>query len=341
MFNKWKNTLVLRVVASIITYSLVLTLGATVFFYQNTYSREIHEQTTRIDQLASTVENSAAIAAYLSNRELALEVLNGLVKNDIVDVATISGEQNFQQQISKLQGSTTVSAIHYDLASPFMEGELAGRLSITPNQFLIENTARNAASLHALVLLAYAVSVVSVVAFLIYNRLTRPLTNMKNAVIAAKPGYDQKLNYQPANPEDEIGQLVNNANELLTSIHDTLQREKHLSRKIVSVERRYRLLFEQSGVGIALVAQNGRIELCNSTFARLVAECEVGNIENLSSVTFADMFVKSDQMSETLHAVSSRKKIISGDFKFRSNNPHKQHWLHCLFSLAMENDGNR
>ncbi|TCS40694.1 sensor domain-containing diguanylate cyclase [Reinekea marinisedimentorum] len=339
MFSKWKDTLVLRVVASIIIYSFVLTLGATVFFYQNTYSREINRQTSRIDQLALTVENSAAIAAYLSNRELALEVLNGLVKNDIVDVAIITGEQGFEESIHQHDTAATAPPIHYELPSPFMQGELAGRLSITPNQQLIENSARNAAALHALILLAYAITIISLVASLIHSLLTKPLTNMKNAVMAAKPGYDKELTYIPQNPNNEIGQLVQNSNELLTSIHDTLQREKQLSRKIVSVERRYRLLFEQSGVGIALITQAGRIDLCNSTFAKFTARCDTRDRDDTTSITFAEMFVKQQEMTETLRSVSAGNKIISGDFKFRGHDQSQQHWFHCLFSLAMETNG--
>jgi diguanylate cyclase (GGDEF)-like protein/PAS domain S-box-containing protein len=340
VFSKWKNSLVFRVVTSIFIYSFVLTLAATAFFYQNTYHKEINEQRNRIDQLASTVENSAAISAYLSNSELAMEVLSGLVKNDIVDAAVIYGEQNFRQSISHLKSDSSTPSIEYKLPSPFLQGEFSGQLSITPNQLLIENTARSSATLHTFILLSYAVLIISMLAFLIHKRLTRPLTQMKNAVDAAQPGYDKQLTYIPKNPDDEIGQLVKHSNDLLTSIHDTLQREKQLSRKIVSVERRYRLLFEQSGVGIALITQSGRIDLCNSTFARFISEDKTSDSGAVISITFADMFVNSEELTETLRSVSAETKVISGDFEFKSTKDTKQHWFHCLFSVAIENDGN-
>lgn len=339
MFSRFENKVVFRVAASILVYSFLLTLIASTFFYYETYNNEIEEQRNQINQLASTVESSAAIAAYLSNNELALDVVKGLVKNDIVSSAMISGEADFSEQDGEINWQTPTEPIIFSLPSPFFSGDEVGRLAITPNQQLIEDYARETAQLHSLILVLYAASMIVLVSFLIRHLLTLPLTRMKQAVDSVQPGYETELPYKPPHPDDEIGQLVEHSNSLLRSIYDTLQREKHLSRKVVDVERRYRLMFEQSSVGIALITQKGGIEICNTSFQIFVRfSMELKGI-NMGSATFAELFEDPDAIRKTLELVRNQNKVVSRDFKLSADITGDSRWFHCIFSTVLQKEG--
>ncbi|MGX9418818.1 diguanylate cyclase domain-containing protein [Vibrio sp. WJH972] len=341
MWNSLKNTLAYRVAGSVFLLTLLLTLFLTIFFYFQLYTKEISEQNSRITQLAHTVESNAAISAYLNNQELAQEVVSGLAKNDIVDIASIEDDNDFSEQSGTSNSKSSVLPIVFELPSPFLVDDIVGRLTIIPNQSLIENNAKEIAILYSVILFFYSAIVVSMVTFLVHRQLTLPLVKMKKAVDQAAPGTDKTLTYIHRNPNDEIGLLVNHSNKLLTSIYDTLEREKTLRNKIEKVERRYRLLFEQSSVGIALVTPEGYVELCNESFDHLVQHYVNSKHKSISAIPLADMFINPDRMNETLTLVCQNDCVMAEDFRLNNSRLEERRWFHCLFSLASEDQGNQ
>lgn len=341
MWNSVKNTLAYRVAGSVFVLALVLTLVLSFFLYFETYFQEIEEQEARVTQLAHTVESSAAISAYLNNQELAQEVVGGLAKNDIVKVARITGGQEFDERSGISHIDPSVLPLVFDLSSPFLEDDIVGKMIIIPNQDLIETNAKKVAVLYSMVLFFYAALVVSLVSYLVHRQLTLPLVNIKKAVDEAIPGTDTKLTYMHHNPNDEIGLLVDHSNQLLTSIYETLERETKLRNKIEKVERRFRLLFEQASVGIALVTLDGYVELCNESFDHLVRQYVDSNGVDISSVPLAEMFVKPELMNQTLRSVCENDRVVAEDFRLNNSRLEECRWFHCLFSLAPEDHGNQ
>jgi diguanylate cyclase (GGDEF)-like protein len=341
VWNKLKNTLAYRVAGSVFILALLLTLILSSFLYFEAYTQEIEVQETQISQLAHTVESSAAISAYLNNKELAQEVVSGLARNDIVQGASITGELGFAEQSGIFDLKSSENPLVFALSSPFLVDDIVGQLIIIPNRNLIETNAKHIAILYSVVLFFYAILIVSMVSFLVHRQLTLPLVNIKKAVGEARPGMDTKLTYRHHNPNDEIGLLVEHSNQLLTSIYETLERETQLRNKIEKVERRFRLLFEQASVGIALVTPDGYVVLCNESFNHLVRQYVDYKGVEISVVPLAEMFVKPEKMNETLRLVCANDCVIAEDFRLNNSRIEERRWFHCLFSLAPEDNGNQ
>jgi hypothetical protein len=73
-------------------------------------------------RLVSVLSTSAAIAAFVSNEEIAEEVLTGLLQDDEILAAQIVGQYDFskQAQSNKAEGTELIpqSMSHYPLYSP-------------------------------------------------------------------------------------------------------------------------------------------------------------------------------------------------------------------------------
>lgn len=339
--TKFTNTLVFRFAVSILTGAIVLTSVASFLFYSYTYKDEVKKGTKQVSQLAQTVANSAAIAAYLSESEIAHEVVKGLAQNNIVTAAGITGEAGFKVSSGEealTQG--TAQRFIYKLESPFLPGEQVGILTIIPNWQMIEIDAKHAAAMHTLILTFYTIVVLIQVSFLVHSQLTRPLTRLMAAVHKAQPGIDRELDYKHKHEKNEIGRLVKNSNDLLASVRYALLREKVLREKVQKMGRRYRLFFEEASAGIALVTASGNVEVYNKSFEQLIGKKMIKSLFGSSPITFADMFEDSGAMNNLFKRVISGRKVISGDFRFNDARAEDPRWIHCLFSCAMEEDGN-
>ncbi|MGB3623168.1 MAG: hypothetical protein WBA20_17620, partial [Ketobacter sp.] len=84
MSIKFHHSLSLRTGVFILIGAALQTLLLSFYFYKQIYNEQLSQADHQIDQLVSTIESSAAVAAYLDNQELAKEVVRGLASNDIV-----------------------------------------------------------------------------------------------------------------------------------------------------------------------------------------------------------------------------------------------------------------
>ncbi|MDP5253849.1 MULTISPECIES: sensor domain-containing diguanylate cyclase [unclassified Vibrio] len=338
MFKKIKNTLVFRVALSIFIASFILASLSAAYFYHATYQSELQRQNIQIHQLAHTVQNSAAIAAYLSDQELALQVLRGLTQNDIVNLASIRGENDFSVTSNSFSERKTTTPYSLDLPSPFLHDETVGILEIYPRQNFIDHNAQMTAIYYSLGLFVYAGVIIFLVSVLISKQLTTPLERIKKSVDSVLPGKDKALAYQPKYPGDEIGQLVKHSNYLLTSIHDTLEREKQLRETIERVEKRFRLLFEQASVCIVLMTSEGKVVLSNQAYKNTVQKNTRLRTSQTDLLLFPDLFESPHRMHSSLKNVLDTQRLVNDDFRLKTH-LKKEQWYHCLLSLAKEETG--
>ncbi|MDX1696140.1 MAG: GGDEF domain-containing protein, partial [Ketobacteraceae bacterium] len=200
----------------------------------------INDANHRISQLVATVEKSAAIAAYLDNEELALEVTRGLASNDIVagvslqstnGMRIISGEP-FSQQSENIQ--------HYNLASPFMPDEQAGIILIRADDEYINVQAQRNAKIHVMTLAFHSLIVTILVIFLVHRLLTQPLRNVAEGLHKIEPGSQFRVECPRNHEHSEIGLLVRDTNQLLTAVQNTLEGERRLREYVESLQQKAR-----------------------------------------------------------------------------------------------------
>lgn len=225
---------------SIALGAILLTLVLSIAVYDRTITQVVNDSNHRIGQLIHTVDRSAAIAAYLENNELALDVTQGLINNDIV--ASVALHSNTGMRI--ISGTPFAfnddTVLHFPLASPFMPDEKTGEIFVKPNQQIIDQQATHTATLHILTLATHSCVITLFVIFLVQHRLTRELTTLANTLHDIEPGSNDRLQCPRQHTHDEIGLLVKDTNQLLNSVQNTLEGERRLREYVETIEKETR-----------------------------------------------------------------------------------------------------
>ncbi|RYZ85838.1 MAG: hypothetical protein EOO68_29665 [Moraxellaceae bacterium] len=222
------ESLHVKVSLAVATAALILMVVSSYFFYQRIYQSSLEESERSVKQLLETVSATAAIAAYVGNKELAQEVVSGLTKNDIVIGAEILANDiriGAQGRPIPRKKSTYASL---KLQAPFDKNETVGEISVLTNLPLIAKRARDSALVTTMSLAAQAAAVAFIVLILVYWMMTRPLSSVSSRLHSIIPGDGKRLEILNQHKSDEIGLLVNDINSLLTTVDKMLHEERQL-----------------------------------------------------------------------------------------------------------------
>lgn len=333
------KTLPVRVAVTAGVAALLFILLSSVFFYKRTYHKELQVIDKTLEQLATTVAYSAAIAAYLGNNELASDVAIGLAQNDIVLAASVSGLNGMTQASGDMTPQAGLPLYRFNLDAPFPPIEPVGKILIKPNQQLIESTAQQAALSQVLNLVLYTLLLLALVAYITHAFLTRPIRRLANRLHTIEPGSPQRLDHFKWHRKNEIGELVNDVNALLGSVSQTLARERQLRSEIEALERRFRLIFERASGGIALTDLDGRLQMFNPSFERIFGEQHLQTIMQSKGACFADLFREPKDVADTLKLIPGNSTTMARDLQLPLDNEDMPRWLHCLFSSVTDESG--
>lgn len=304
------------------------------FFYQRDYKTSFAESERSVLQLLETVQATAAIAAYVGNRELAQQVVTGLTQNDIVIGAKIFAGKEIIGQNGKTSREIKQELISISLVAPFDDKEVVGELAVVPNVPLIAARARDSAMSTALGLAAQSGLVALLVLIMVYWLMTRPLSRLSGSLHRITPGDGGRLDVNRIHRGDEIGLLAGDINALLHTVEKMLEEERQLRHRVEQLETRFRGIFEDSSAGIFLVREQGRLVTANPAFFRLtgIDETEqqpLGNTDLISQV-----FLDGDQAKSLIKLALVSKRPHSADLRIRSDIEDTLRWVHCIFSPA-------
>jgi len=330
------KSLHVKVSLAVAMAALFIMVVSSYYFYQRIYESSLAESEHTVQQLLETVSATAAIAAYVGNKELAQEVVSGLTKNDIVEGAEITANgARIGMQGTPIGKHTTSASLN--LTAPFDKNEIVGQLAVLTNLPLIAERARNSALATSVSLAAQAAVIALLVLILVYWMMTRPLSLLSTRLHQIIPGDGNRLTIQRQHVSDEIGLFANDINSLLTTVDKILYEERQLRHRVELLEHRFRGIFEDSSAGIFLLRKNGTLVTANAAFFKLSGRFT--GIENLSSDTdiVQETFVLPNQARDLIDSAILNQLPCSSDFKIASvDNEDKERWVHCIFSPASE-----
>lgn len=325
------NSLHIRVSLAVAAAALVLVLGSSLLFYKNSYEDSLINSQRSVLQLMETLRPPAAIAAYVGNRELAQQVVGGLVQNDILVGARILANNELLGAAGKAPGDAGRAEVRLVLVSPFDEQEQVGSLMVVPNLALIALRARDAALAATASLAALAVVVALLVMIMVYWMMSRPLARLSTSLHRIVPGDGKRL--AAMQRSDEIGLLVSDINSLLGTVEKMLDEERQLRHRVEQLENRFRSLFEDSSAGIFLVSEQGQLVTANPAFYQLTGLQEPAAAgHNLLGQVFCDPL----QVQALVRLALISKRPCSADLRLvaRPQDKGEERWIHCIFSPA-------
>lgn len=311
--------------------ALVVMLISSYFFYQRSYQNSFTESEHSINQLLETVSATAAIAAYVGNKELAQEVASGLTKNDTVDSAQIRANNTVLGAYGRPINIGEKNIISLKLKGPFDPDDVVGELIVIPNMPLIAKGASKAATATTFSLATQAAVVALIVLILVYWMMTRPLSHLSGKLHSITPGDGQRLDVAVRHHTDEIGLLVNDINSLLDTVEKKLAEERQLRHRVEILEHRFRGIFEDSSAGIFLVRENGTLVTANPAFFKLTGQYSDAQHVPPETNIIKDIFVEPDQARSLVKLALVSLRPCSCDLLIASENGEER-WAHCIFS---------
>jgi diguanylate cyclase (GGDEF)-like protein/PAS domain S-box-containing protein len=311
--------------------ALIGSVLVSILYYYYSYSTEIQKSQRILFQLGQTVQSTASIAAYLNDRELANEVIQGLKKNEIVSTAQLSNLTGLKVPDVVTAVNITDQTVHLKLESPFILGEAVGELSISMKQELINQRARESAWTNAAMLGGYTLFIALLVFMLIQSRLIAGIKQIASKLNYIVPGQKERLSLPNIHKKDEIGGLVNNINNLLSLVQEKLESESALLRQMESLEKRFRMIYESAGVGIFMMDDRARLAMGNLAFIEIMGAEVYGRNLNDDVNCMINMFSEPEKSLDMLDETFTKGTVSTSDLLIIEADG-KERWVSCMLT---------
>lgn len=276
MSNPLKTHLALRSAAIIL--GLLVILGAVIVATSILFlSRlETSDQQRQLEGLLSTVANTARIAAFLEDAQLANEITVGLMANrTVLGVVIIAGDAMLSSDGPDMAGRSSLDlaqqypqALRSTLFSPFSPDERVGEILLIPNSEVIRQQVRQSALLASALLVMQMLGIGLVVILVVVRMITRPITSISNRLHQLNVEIGEKLRSPRGNEHDEVGRLVLDVNAMIDYLVKLLNVEKTLRSEMEVNERKFRSIFENAQSAIFVCDSQGVLLSYNLAFLR-------------------------------------------------------------------------
>ncbi|WP_407333123.1 diguanylate cyclase [Enterovibrio sp. 27052020O] len=325
----------IRVASGVAGGALIFSIIASIAWFYISYHQEVDRSRNQIKQIIITVEQTASIAMYLGNKELAEEVLRGLEANDIISAARLTSQDGLSASFEG-EGDLKQSeiAVIFPIRSPFNADEIVGDLLIYPNQTYIEDNAISLAKIQVTVLLLYSV-IIAFLTLIIVNRiLTEPLKNVANRFHLITPGDTTRIDVPIGHQDNEIGALVSDINQLLDAVNKQIDNERDLRSQTENLSKKFRFIFERASAGIGLIDASNQLIVANPALLRLLGQTFIVDTDRFSKTDFTEFFNDHQVISEFIEDFWAKpgNQFSAVDIQLKHKVRAADRWVHCLFS---------
>ncbi len=329
-----KNGLVLRLAIVVIFTAIAAGFITTQIFYRIVYLTELESTGHKISQLSKTVSPTASIASYLEDTELTKEVINGLMTNDIVASAKI---KTMTLEINSDDYIENANTIKFSLYSPFEKAREVGALIITPDLKHIEMKADKISRNNALALMAEASIVTLMTIVIAYLVITRPILAIAQSLHTIILGTKERIKAPENHNHSELGQLVIDINKLLDKAEQQIFNERKLRSEVELLEKRFRMLFENSTAPIVLTEPQGNILLYNEAFANLIEKTN-GALKKNYGPYLRELFVDKKQLDKVVQFAFGNDETATGEFKLSTQIKDEILWVQAVVTSTTTKD---
>ncbi|MDP2809598.1 MAG: EAL domain-containing protein [Rhodocyclaceae bacterium] len=278
MSVKWYERILVRTAAGVA--GIFLLVGAVfVAITTATTSEFVHKQSaSRLGELLDTVESTVSIACFVEDRQLALEVARGILKNsEVAGVAILTGgkelasaqRSNMEQRADAVRKGVEDGRLRRTVMSPFDRNQAVGEILLDPNHAEIERQVRETSRFAALLLALQLAIIAAVVVATVLHFIVRPVKFMSDRLHRLDAEAGERLPHPVGHGKNEIGRLTDDINALAGSLVAALEHEHALRLQREIDERKYRNIFDNADSGIFIADHRGRLLSCNRAFLRL------------------------------------------------------------------------
>jgi diguanylate cyclase (GGDEF)-like protein/PAS domain S-box-containing protein len=314
--------------------SLVISMAFASISYYFQLGQARHQSELLAAQYAQSASQPSAIAAYLEDDTLAQEILTGLVNTDIIASASINMSNNsFAIEVGVADNAS--KPITLNLLHPFLDQEKVGVLTVYSDTSFISKQASESSFENAFLLIILSLAISIIVGVYVRKQLTYPLRDLSTQVTNIDTSVPEKMSdiNMKHKSHDEIGRLVTKVNVLISALKQQFLSEKLLRESTEELQKRFRLLFEQSTAGIGLLDSNGMISIANPAFNDLFEDKTEG--KSLSAYLHEPA-----KFEKKIAYVLSRDANEQEELDLIVYRGKQRVYLHCLLSAISESREN-
>jgi len=330
-----KSSLIIRLTIALALSSFLFGVIYSKLYYKSVYADELARSKTTIEQIGQTVSTTASIAAYLEDADLAIEVLNGLISNDVILAAKIDTDT---QTLAKSLLYKGQPGNQFVLSHPFIPTANVGVILLVPNEVFIRQQASSIASDSVETLVLLIIPMLILFVSLAYIMITRPMGVLFKQLLEIPPGESQRLR-SPANHKDsEIGQVTKSINHLLDKTQSLFNQERELRKAISVLEQRFRLMFERASTPTLLVKSSGLIELANDAAQDLLVGLNVSAEETFPECLMP-LCKSPDSLDSLINDATNQGQVKQMEIEFESALTHLPVWLNIVIIPTESEEG--
>ncbi|MFZ6871066.1 diguanylate cyclase domain-containing protein [Undibacterium sp. Di27W] len=340
---------------SIVYRSAFIVLGIALFVgiffallsYHFSAKSEQEQARQRMQASLSTVENTASIACFVLDQNLAAELTRGLLKNgDISRVQIISdgkvlAEANKQSTnktdasaLAILPGINASNQLVHEVFSPFNPKEKVCEIHLDPNLDFIREQSTSKARFIVYLLLIQAIAMASAVVYVVLNMITKPIKNISDRLHTLAPESGDRLGLPDGNEKDEIGQLVRDVNTLVASLLKTLNEERTLRIKHAIGEKKFQTIFENAETGIFQLNFAGELLSYNPAFLRMFSLDHHEGDASISNALTSLLEGQELRLHLMIDTAINEARVMSDDFYIQLTASTHKKWINLVISPA-------
>jgi len=287
-----------------------------------------------MDELLDTVESTASVACFVEDKQLAAELVSGLLKSRVVSrvvVQTADKELARGERAGSYRADAThepmVQAISRKIMSPFSKGKVICEIKMEPDtqeaNRLVWESVYFTVSLLALQLFFVAAAIVLIVLYFI----VRPIRALSDSLHSIDAAAGEKLLSPKGHEGNEIARLTDDINNLAGTLVDALQNEQQLRVQQEINEQKYHSIFDNAGSGIFIADVDGHISSFNRSFVLLThfSADEHGQSPKLAQVPWRNH----ERLMEAIEVCAKTGANQSVDLELDAEKPC---WLHVILT---------
>jgi diguanylate cyclase (GGDEF)-like protein/PAS domain S-box-containing protein len=338
-----KTRLAARSTAAILLLVAVLGMVFLALAMRLASVQETDRQYRQLEGLLDTVESTLQIACFLRDRELAGELVAGLMQNSTVAAVTITaddqvlsraGESNRAAQSGDGQPEENRAELSRTIRSPFDETKIVGGIRLIPDRGVIRQEVMDSTYFVSVLLFVQMAIIGLGTAIIVVRLVTRPIARISRRLHRLKAETGEQLALPRGNEDDEIGQLVNDVNAMIDYLIQILGKERKLRLQREVEEKKFRTIFENAETAIFQVEENGRLTSFNPAFLRHFQVSEK-DLHGKPQLTLYDLAGgQATLLREQVEAC--RRNRTNRELEFNvAEDPTR--WLHLVLSYLDEN----
>jgi diguanylate cyclase (GGDEF)-like protein/PAS domain S-box-containing protein len=327
-----------KIATTVISVSISFAVVIAVVSFMAELSRSHDKTEIMINQLLDTVEYTAAIASYTNNQQIAQDVINGLLRNDIVHKVQINSDQGLLLKNERNTPAGQGIAIIRKLPSPFDKHQTVGTITVDSEAYYSQQEVKHGAFMNAINSFLLIGLTTGLILFVVRARLAKPLPQVSDTLHAISAGEQNRITPLFNNKDDELGRLVLDINKLLNVLETKFANERTLREKIEHIEKQLRTIFESSSAGLFQLDQTGKLLTCNPTLTRIFNKHQPPS-DDIIGQDFADLFFEHPgHFRQLLHDAMQSGQLETKDFALGIASDKDGLWIHCLLSKIGGND---